>query len=592
MKNIFIKNKKTLIAFVIILIQVIFISVSFGIRKQGYHSDELWNYGFANSSDGMHIFSEDGISLRNYMQWQDSKKLLEYISVDKSEIFDYASIYKNVSKDLNPPLQNMLLHFICSFFPNIWSKWFCFIINILAFIITQIYMYKLLFKATNNYAISLLGISLYGFGIGILNISFFLRIYALGVAFVMMLMYYSYESSVQKDKTKEQNHAILMSSVSCLLGALTVHLYLSIAFIIVFMFCLYFLFTKRIKTMLKYGMSEALSVIISIILFPSAFSHMLNNSDFLEQKKYPTAWQFKIYWSFLTKDISGFHNSALYTMTKHYVFVAIIILIAITLPLCFLFRNENWFKSLISRSKNRVVYLWKSKSDFPYILIILIVSINFFILIDAAHSSIPYMGIYSRRYIFLIYPLYAVLFILLIYYFIKIFNVKNKISNVIILLICLVAIPLTYVYSEDFFSFRHIEAGVTFDDIEKDANCIILFNDIWMLTCATNELYDTNSFYASIYENDDYIQDNYAENIDTTKPLYLLLDVSTFIDPDAMKESNKLIIADESNYDLLGYLNNKDEILEYYENLEISSKLELVGVDKLYDRVFEIYRLN
>ena len=583
-------QSKKLILFILISVQVIYISVFFGIRKQGYHSDELWNYGFANSSDRMHVYTTDNETADNYLKGVDSKVLLKYISVDKSEIFDYYSIYKNTSHDLNPPLQNMLLHLICSFFLNKWSKWFCFIINMAAFIITQIYLYKLLYEETKSQFTALAGVFIYGFGIGIINISSFLRIYGLGVAFVMMFMYYSYMTYKNSKEQGKQNKYILLAFLSCLMGSLTIHLFFSIAFIIVFMFSLYYLFSKNIKLLFKYGLSCAASVGMAILLFPSAVSHMFDNSNFLETKKYPTGWQFKIYWSFLTKDISGLHNSALYTMTKYYVLVGIIIVTFIAIPFVFIMRNESWFKNFIHKSKERIKSLWLSRRKFPYVLIVLLFSINFFIFIDAAHTSIPRMGIYSRRYIFLIYPLYAIVFVLLIYYFVKIFTSKRKVNNIIFAIISILSVSLTYVYSSDFFSFRHNESGITFNKIETNANCIIVFKDIWMLTCATNELYNTNSFYATIYQS--YKQDNYTDNPDIQNPLYLIVDTSGFSDTESLDTVNGIEVEGNTSAETFGFHTNKDEILKYYENLPISTKLELVGEDVLFERVFEIYRLN
>lgn len=89
-----IKKHKYEIAFIlIVLVQVVYISCMFGINKQGFHSDELWNYGFANSTDGTHIYQSDlGHEAKNLDSWQSSENFRKYISVDKNEIFNYSSI--------------------------------------------------------------------------------------------------------------------------------------------------------------------------------------------------------------------------------------------------------------------------------------------------------------------------------------------------------------------------------------------------------------------------------------------------------------------------------------------------------------------
>lgn len=584
---------ETIIVLILIIIQAVYISVFFGINKQGYHSDELWNYGFANSSEGIHIYTNNGKDVKNCLEWTDSKKLLEYVSVDKSEIFSYGAIYKNAAMDLNPPLQYMLLHLICSFFPNMWSKWFCFIINIFAFILTQIYLFKLSKEVTHNTVASISALLLYGFSIGIINISSFLRIYALGVAFVMMFFYYSYMVFDSRKSPDKQKKYILKSAISCLLGALTVHLFLSIAFIIVFMFSVYYLFSKNIKLLFKYGLSMTLAVGMSILIFPSSIFHLFGNSETLEMQKYPTSWQFKIYWSFLSKDISGLHNSAIPTMTATYVLLGIFAIIFLTIPVCFIARNEKWFKNAVNKVKEKCSYIKSNIKNFPYVIIVLIVSVNFFILMDAMHSSVFRMGIFSRRYLFLIYPLYSALVTYLIYYLFKFFISNKKLLYTAIVGMSLVCTSLTHVFSCDYFSLKNEKTGVTFDDIEKDANCIICLTEIWVLTNATIELYDTNSFYAT--QINTCIQDNYDIGLDTGKPLYLILDATNLTDYESDEDidtSGNMIQYINERDQAAVYSNHKKEILDYYENLSISTKLELVGTDYLYDRYIEIYRLN
>ena len=139
---------------------------------------------------------------------------------------------------------------------------------------------------------------------------------------------------------------------------------------------------------------------------------------------------------------------------------------------------------------------------------------------------------------------------------------------------------------------RHKTYGMNLDGIEKDANCIIAFNEIWLMTCVTNELYDTNSFYATRYK--DYKQDNYDKNIDTGKPLYLILDVEKVYNRETADEIYGNVDFDNTTASdcLLVDFDQKSKILKYYEDLSISTKLTLVGTDVLYNRMIEIYRLN
>ncbi|MBQ5333215.1 MAG: hypothetical protein J6K92_08155 [Oscillospiraceae bacterium] len=43
------KKPYVIVMAVMIILQVLFVSYFFYFEKEGYHSDELWSYGFANS---------------------------------------------------------------------------------------------------------------------------------------------------------------------------------------------------------------------------------------------------------------------------------------------------------------------------------------------------------------------------------------------------------------------------------------------------------------------------------------------------------------------------------------------------------------
>ena len=67
-------------------------------------------------------------------------------------------------------------------------------------------------------------------------------------------------------------------------------------------------------------------------------------------------------------------------------------------------------------------------------------------------------------------------------------------------------------------------------------------------------------------------------------PVYLFFDVSKEC---LSKDESDILMAKAS-----GGMLNKNEILEYYKNLPISTGCELVGQEYIHDRKVEIYRLK
>lgn len=162
------------------------------------------------------------------------------------------------------------------------------------------------------------------------------------------------------------------------------------------------------------------------LFFPS-ISHMFgDSSEFIDSEKYPMRLQFKMYWSYLNRDIIGNHNSVLPTMADTYFIVGLFIAIILCIPIAFLFRKEAWLKKLETGLNNKLKNLGKSdrKSYIPNL--VLLAAVLFTLLINSKITSILDMGIYANRYNFVIYPIYTGFIVTFSYYIIKWFiNMKS-----------------------------------------------------------------------------------------------------------------------------------------------------------------------
>lgn len=588
-------DKESMLLICIIVVQVIYLTCMFAVNKQGFHSDELWNYGFANSTNGAHIFRTDfNHQPKNLDSWQNSQKLLEYISVDRSEIFNYAAVYWNAERDYNPPLGNMMLHFICSLFPGTWSKWYGFALNIICFIIMQIYMYKLVSGITKNKSAGIFGCMFYGFTMGALNITFFLRIYAPATMFAVINMFYAHDLYNNRNTEDKHNKILAKIFITSLLGCLTLHFFLVFAFFVTVMYVMFYLISKNIKLFFKYGVVMAGSVLLSFIMFPETIYHVFLDDGMYSimmnsYTQYPTLWQYKIYWSFMTNNLFGIHNSIWKTMTLTYCVYAVCMLILILLPVCFVLRKEEKFKEFVKKIKMGICGSVKNLRCIPYTLIVLVVTICALVLIASKQTSIYAMGQYSVRYIFIAYPLLAAFAVSIVYMLVSWCINNVKIKNVICVVLCIVFASLSVIMSPTAFFFKHDEMGKTLTQLENNSNCIVVLSETWLMTCITCEIYNTQNYFATSYTN--AFNNNYnSDMIDKSQPLYLILDISRMGDEHGlgMLLEGVNVVSDkekENSYD-------KEEYLEFFEHLEIANRCELVGTDEIFSRPIEIYRLN
>lgn len=594
MKKCVTNNKLLLLLSLLILIQCIYLSVDFGVNKKGYHSDELWNYGFANSSTGTNIYSEDGSkALKNFYEWKDSQILYDYITVDESEIFDYTSLYHNTVNDFHPFLGFIPLHFVCSLFPGTFSMWYGFVVNLLFFVIGQIFLYKLTVSLTKSPEWGIITCFFYGFTTACEDIYFFLRIYAPAATFAIMMTYYMVEIYHRRKDFSIKKHypQVIKLVLSCLCGCLTLHLFLLYAFITTFVFCAIFLFQKRIRMMFSFGFTMTLSVGASILIYPATINHLfLSEGTFGSHiSKYDLLFQYKTYLSYLTNDLFGFATSPWHTMTAAYIGYGLLIFIFFLIPVCFLLRHEKKFHSFIRTLKNKSISFIKKYKNFPLELLPLFAGINFILIANAKMTSVLKMGRTANRYIMIVYPIAAV-FASVILFYILTWIIKKKLVRTItaVFLAAFFAIS-SIILAEHIYYFNYPKEGVTLDSLGSDSNCIITIGDPWLLTCLTYNVGQTNQFFVTNYSYAKYI-DYQIENIDLNEPLYLLMDTSVF---DSSLSLGGINLGDVTIQNDYSTALDKDEYIEFYKNLNFVTNFELVGTDySMFGRKIEIYRLN
>ena len=590
--NLFIKKYNIyLLLACIILLQTVCLTVSFANNKKGYHSDELWSYGFACSSEGMNVFSErDGQTPKNFDKWVSSSVLHDYITIDKSETFDYVSVYQNSADDYHPFLYFILLHFICSIFPGTFSMWYAYVINIIFFIIQQIFLFKLIRSLTGNSHWGIIGTFFFGLTTGSENILFFLRMYCPATALSVVLFFYLTELYNKRNDSKISKSLFIKLFITTLAGCLLLHEFIILAFIAALLYGLYYLFTKHVKYASIFGGTMISSALLSIGIFPSTIPHLFGSTGTFggHVKKYSFMFQFKIYWSYITNELFGIATSPWHTMTSVYVFYAIIIFLFLFIPFCFIFRHEKWLHTFFKKLKNGFLQFLKKFKHFNYAFVPLIISVIFIIAINSQMTSIMNMGRFANRYIMIIYPLFAAFAVALLYYITKWIFRSKKICYAICMVLSVLFIVLSNLLAPHCYRMNYPHAEMTIDAIESDSNCIVMLSSQFLLTCLTDKLSDTEHFYAATYHS--ALTDDYDADFDlNSKPLYLLLDVTTF-------ENNGVslggIQAPQIQFEA-DSLYDKDEYIDFFKNLDIASNFELVGIDyNMYGRKVEIYRLN
>ena len=134
-------NKVFFILAIILLTIILCLTyVHFGSTNIGYDGDEVFSYLSSNAEQGYKKLA----ALKDHT-WYPSSYFRNALSVPSSCQFHYEIPIRNQATDVHPPIYYMLLHTICSFFPESFSMWYGISLNILLTLLSLIVLFFLLF---------------------------------------------------------------------------------------------------------------------------------------------------------------------------------------------------------------------------------------------------------------------------------------------------------------------------------------------------------------------------------------------------------------------------------------------------------------
>ena len=262
-----IDNKKAGIILSVIIILSLAISTFYMAAKQGFHEDELLTYNLANSSKQLNV---DG-------GWNSPEDFNEYLAVSENDRFDYAQVYENqIINASHPPFYYALVHTVCSLFPNVFSKWLAYSINVLAMVGILILLFKIGKKVTGNNLYALIASGAYALSIACITTTIYLRMYATLTFFVLAFLYMSLVMYEKKNTVRLSD--CLMLTLIVILGILTQYYFILFAGLIGLVFLVFKIKERNIKDLIKYIIAAVIGAVIALCIYPYIISNVLGGN--------------------------------------------------------------------------------------------------------------------------------------------------------------------------------------------------------------------------------------------------------------------------------------------------------------------------
>lgn len=342
-------QRRILLAFILV-IAVIRLVYLFDMRD-GHHVDETWSYIHANSYYDLDIYTGGGDSSKKLSDLVKSEVFRNYITVSEDHRFSFDAVLHNTEYDMSPPLYPLFLHFICSFFPNSFSWWYAFSISLIAYVPTLILIYLIIYKFTDSYFCSFIGLVYYIFsGCGTADF-LYLRVYHLFTLFALALFYFFI--LFIKENGNKKIVLYLLIPLFTLLGIYNHYYFLILAFAYTLFSAFLLLFKKRFKDAIMLGTVMLLSVIVFFIAYKPALNQLIpiicGNVTATGYYDYPYRFDLINANIRFFMDTIGFYIN--FNVPGLIFFVGILTLISIIVFLIiYVFRNEKWMKSFLKKT--------------------------------------------------------------------------------------------------------------------------------------------------------------------------------------------------------------------------------------------------
>ncbi len=267
-------NRKNTITFLLSLALILAVCVVLSILKSGFFIDEIYTYGLSNGhfTPFLSYVKEPGTKNSIIGEIFTRKELMDYITVNNGELFDFSSVYFNQANDVHPPLYYWLINITSSFFPGVFTKWIGLSLNLILYALCLVLIYKIVLKMGASHTGGIVSMFLYGLSPIGLSTFLMIRMYIL-VTLLTLVLILLILNLIEHFNIKD----CIFVSITILSGLLTQYYFVFYAAMLCFAYCVYLVIKKQWKNLLFFSLIAIAGVFAFVIIYPASLKHLFNN---------------------------------------------------------------------------------------------------------------------------------------------------------------------------------------------------------------------------------------------------------------------------------------------------------------------------
>ncbi len=558
-----------------ILLPMIFFVFLFAHEKTAYHEDEFFSYALSNSYKRPFLYGSSHLKTDNYNVWMDGDEFKYYLRTNADTNFQYDSVWYNQSMDVTPPFYYVILHTICSAFPDQFSWWFAFAINLVVFVIAQIFVYRLTFRLSHSKLTAYIICLLWPFTVGATETFLYLRFYAMMTMFGVILTDLSV-SMLDTARTPKRREYLFLA-LTALLGALTQHLFLIYAFFLTLFTAVFLALQKRFRKMFAYGLSVLFGTLLSFVVFPASYDHLFKAQNIFFNEIPDVKNQMEIMADLTCKDLFGFEISYTASQVFFILKVAAMFGLPLLLPLIYVFRKEcktlwNKIKEHFRQKRSESEIKLTSADCYAFITIIAASVISFRIICPMfSFLDLKYA---SKRYLFLLYPFFFLVPVCLLS-LIPIYRSSKtqKIFRSVLALVLAGLVIFGHYHVQYEYILKNTDDEKKITELTENNNCVLVTGGTIFMPIYCRMLENADAVYATTVQNEEYrTAANAAEYEKLTaegKPFVVLLDTTPLFDEsfyEELEQNGKIASSEDDGVDSIVQHQIEQELKQYGYN--------------------------